>query len=398
MCKTGISAILAAVLLISCQPDISGNNMNNINRIISSVKQQWAPDRRVAIFSIEADDIDGIITLTGETNLPQALNDLMNQLNRIKINAIDNINVLPDNSLGENHFGIVRLSVANIRTRPAHSSELATQALLGTVVKILKKSSYWYLVQTPDDYLAWVDASGITKVDAKTVDNWKNIPKIIYLNDTGFAYSAPLRDSERISDLVSGDLLELLEESFEYYHVRFPDGRTAFVPNSEAGLFSNWLSVEPNVENIIRNARKYIGLPYLWGGTSTKNFDCSGFTKTVFYLNGIMLPRDASQQVHTGDLVDTEDGFDNLVPGDLLFFGKAATDTTRERITHVGLYMGDTEFIHASGLVKINSIDSTRSNFNKYRYDTYIRARRILTSLNDNGITLVRNHPAYILN
>ena len=397
MFKTILTAILVAGFLISCQPDRSGDNMNKINKIISSVKQQWAPDKRIAIFNIDSDETAGIITLTGETNLPEAHNDLIEQLKNNKINVIDNINVLPDKSLGEEHFGIIRLSVANIRTKPAHSAELATQALLGTVVKIYKKSSYWYLVQTPDDYLAWVDASGITLVTAKTADQWKKNPKILYLTDNGFAYSAPLRNSERVSDLVAGDLLELLEESFDFYHVRFPDGRTAYVPSSEADIFADWLTGEPDVNNIIRDARKYIGLPYLWGGTSTKNFDCSGFTKTVFYLNGVVLARDASQQVYTGHPIDTDDGFDNLVPGDLLFFGRAATDSTKERVTHVGLYMGDTEFIHASGLVKINSIDSTRSNFNKYRYDTFIRARRIMTSLNENGIRLVKDHPAYVL-
>ena len=365
MLKTILTAILVAGFLISCQPDRSGDNMNKINKIISSVKQKWAPGKRVAIFNIDSQETAGIITLTGETNLPEAHNDLIEQLKNNKINVIDNINTLPDNSLGEEHFGIIRLSVANIRSKPAHSAELATQALLGTVVKIYKK--------------------------------WKKNPKILYLTDNGFAYSAPLRNSERVSDLVAGDLLELLEESFDYYHVRFPDGRTAYVPSSEADIFADWLADEPDVNNIIRDARKYIGLPYLWGGTSTKNFDCSGFTKTVFYLNGVVIARDASQQVYTGHPVDTDDGFDNLIPGDLLFFGRAATDSTKERVTHVGLYMGDTEFIHASGLVKINSIDSTRSNFNKYRYDTFIRARRIMTSLNENGIRLVKDHPAYVL-
>lgn len=397
MIKTLLTTTIATALILSCQPNSHEHEMNKINEITNSVKQKWAPDKRVAIFNIDSQETAGIITLTGETNLPEAHNDLINQLKNNKINVIDNINTLPDNNLGEDHFGIIRLSVANIRSKPAHSAELATQALLGTVVKIFKKSSYWYLVQTPDDYLAWVDASGITLVTAKTADQWKINAKIIYTADYGFSYSAPRADAERISDLVAGDLLELLSDSFDYYKVRYPDGRTAFVPNSEADIFTDWLVSEPDVDNIICDARKYIGLPYLWGGTSTKNFDCSGFTKIVFYLNGIVLPRDASQQVYTGYPVDTEDGFDNLVPGDLLFFGKAATDSTRERITHVGLYMDDTEFIHASGLVKINSIDSTRSNFNKYRYDTFIRARRIMTSFNENGIQLVKDHPAYVL-
>ena len=397
MFKTILRVTLAAGFLISCQPDRSGDNMNKINNISSAVKHKWAPDKRVAIFNIDSQENAGIFTLTGETNLPEAHNDLIEQLKYNKINVIDNINILPDKSLGEEHFGIIRISVANIRSKPAHSAELATQALLGTVVKIYKKSSYWYLVQTPDDYISWVDASGIEIVDEPTADEWIASDKLLYQSDYGFAYSSPLTDSPRVSDLVAGDLVQLIEESFDFYKIGFPDGRTGFIPTSDALPFEAWLTgLEPMAENIVSDAKRFIGLPYLWGGTSTKNFDCSGFTKTIYYLNGVILQRDASQQVHTGDPVDTDNGFDNLLPGDLLFFGRAATDSTRERITHVGIYIGDTEFIHASGLVKINSLDPGRDNFNKYRYDSFIRARRILTSLDKNGIVQIENHPAYI--
>ena len=74
-------------------------------------------------------------------------------------------------------------------------------------------------------------------------------------------------------------------------------------------------------ESIVRCALKLIGLPYLWGGTSSKGVDCSGFSKTVYYLNGLILNRDASQQALHGMHVDLSEGYGQLRPGDLLFFG-----------------------------------------------------------------------------
>lgn len=392
-----IILMTALLVLGSCQKAQEINNMNEINQIITTSKHKWAPDKRIAIFNVSASKSDNVITLSGETNLPAAHDELLKSLESVTTTIEDQVVVLPEPALGANTYGIVRISVANIRSKPAHSAELATQALLGTVVKIYKKTSYWYLIQTPDGYIAWVDASGIEIVDEPTADEWIESEKLLYQSDYGFAYSSPLTDSPRVSDLVAGDLVQLIEESFDYYKIGFPDGRTGFIPISEAVSFTAWLTgLEPLAENIVSDAKRFIGLPYLWGGTSTKNFDCSGFTKTIYFLNGVILQRDASQQVHTGNPVDTDNGFDNLLPGDLVFFGKAATDSTRERITHVGIFIGDTEFIHASGLVKINSLDPGRDNFNKYRYDSFIRARRVLTSLDKNGIVQIENHPAYI--
>ncbi len=393
--STSIIPVLI-VLLIGCQSKNKVNEMENIDSIIAKVKQTWAPDKRVAIFKIENELVDSIQVLTGETNLESAHADLVKKLTKAKIKFDDQIKLLPSEELGEKHYGLVRISVANIRSEPAHSAELATQALLGTALKVYKKDSYWYLVQTPDGYISWVDASGIQLMTEQEKDDWIKADKIIYLEDSGYAFETTA-ENERVSDLVAGDLLILLDETEKHYAVEFPDGRTAFIPRGAAQPFDNWLKdTSPTPENLVADARRFIGLPYLWGGTSTKNFDCSGFTKTIYFLNGVVLARDASQQVHTGDPVDTEKGFEKLEVGDLLFFGRAATDSTSERITHVGIYIGDTEFIHASGLVKINSLDPTRSNFNQYRYDNFIRARRVLSSLNKNGIVMVKDHPAYV--
>jgi cell wall-associated NlpC family hydrolase len=112
-------------------------------------------------------------------------------------------------------------------------------------------------------------------------------------------------------------------------------------------------------------------------------------------MNGLVIPRDASQQVHTGELVDTDDGFDNLIPGDLLFFGREATKKKKEKVTHVAIYIGDSEYIHASGMVRVNSLDESRENFSEYRLKSFIRAKRIITSVNKNDIYTIKDHNFY---
>ena len=115
---------------------------------------------------------------------------------------------------------------------------------------------------------------------------------------------------------------------------------------------------------LVASAKKYLGVPYVWGGTSPKGFDCSGLMQYVCRQNGISLPRVAASQRNAGKYVSRA----NLQPGDLVFFGKGG------RITHVGMYVGNGNMIHApqtGDVVKISSINSS------YRVASYAGAVRV---------------------
>ena len=118
-------------------------------------------------------------------------------------------------------------------------------------------------------------------------------------------------------------------------------------------------------------------------------------TKTVYFLNGIILPRDASQQVNVGELIEVKNGWDNLQSGDLLFFGKKAEGDKKEKVTHVAIYIGDGDFIHAAGRVRINSLNPTKSYYSKYRDNSFIRAKRILSPVGKNGIERILENSFY---
>jgi gamma-D-glutamyl-L-lysine dipeptidyl-peptidase len=396
--KTDIKLILFIIIHLFAFNLIAQEKieMDKVKNIIEQVKDKYAPDKRVAIFNIETESSGGKYLLKGETNLPAAKEDLLNRLKGENYSFTDNIEMLPEEGLKDKIYGVVNLSVANLRSKPEHPEELSTQALLGTPLKVYKKKGGWHLVQTPDEYISWIDNSGFQLMTKPELDNWLNSEKIIYIKDYGFAYEQPDENLQRVSDLVIGGLLKYEGEENGFCKVTFPDNRTAFVKKDECEMFDEWLSSRnPTAENIINTAKMFMGIPYLWGGTSAKGFDCSGFTKIVCYLNGFVIPRDASQQVHTGVDVDTEKNPDKLQPGDFLYFGRKATPNSKERITHVAIYIGNGDYIHASGRVRINSFDKDNPNYNAYRDDSFVRAKRVLISIGSNGITTIENNKFY---
>jgi cell wall-associated NlpC family hydrolase len=156
-----------------------------------------------------------------------------------------------------------------------------------------------------------------------------------------------------------------------------PDGRIGFIGKENVELISKGLDTKEHEDLIISNALSMKGVPYLWGGNSSKGNDCSGFTQTVFKTAGIQLPRDARQQAQIGKLVKIE----NLEKGDLLFFGSG------ERVTHVAISMGGTDFIHQGskleGKVDIHSLDPESPIYNSYRKKTLLFAKRIIALSTD---------------
>jgi cell wall-associated NlpC family hydrolase len=367
-----------------------------VQKIYEQVKMVYAPDKRTTIFNVATLVKDGNVILKGETNLKNAKLELKKKLEEMNYRIKDSIQILPAKNLGENVFGIIKLSVANLRIKPSQTEEMVTQSLLGTPIKIYKSNNGWYLIQTPDEYIAWMEDDAIQPVNKRQYDKWIKSKRIIFTSDFGFSYINSDRNSQRVSDLVKGNLLKVLEEKLDYFKVEYPDRRIAFVHKKDCEPFDKWINnIKINPENIVRTAKTFMGIPYLWGGTSVKGVDCSGFTKSVYFLNGVLLPRDASQQANVGDFVTDKIDFNKLQSGDLLFFGDKKGLGKKENIKHVGIYIGDGEFIHSSGFVKINNLKKGKKDFSIQRLNTFIRAKRIITSLDKNGVYLIINHNAY---
>ncbi len=368
-------------MMYSC---VSGNENSTVSQWIEDLRAEVAPDKRIALWDLTfAND-----SLKGETDQLEGLDTLLSRMRDEKIEFTDAVTRLPDAALEGKTKALVTISVANIRSQPRHSAELATQALLGTPLSVLKKSDSWYLVQTPDRYLSWVDQAGIHLMTEPELEHWYREPKVVFNGFTGHALNSP-RNGERVTDLVAGNILTLIEESENYLHISLPDGRTGWIPSDSAQPWDLWTaSRSTSSENLIATAKTMMGVPYLWGGTSVKGVDCSGFTKTVFYLNGQIIPRDASQQVREGEEIDTAKDWDKLQVGDLLFFGSKATADRPERVVHVGMWIGDGQFIHSRGLVRISSFDPESPHYDEYELNRYLRTKRIINVPSENVLAV----------
>lgn len=371
--------------------------IKDFNSISKSVKSEFAPDRRDKTFEVSIEKTSKGYQILGSTTEAEAKEVLLSKLKEKNIEFEDNIVLLPDAELGETIYGVVSSSVGSFRYGSNYSAEMATQSLMGTPLRILEKESYWLRVITPEGYTAWITEGSVKRMNKTEYDAWKVSKRMVVTDHLTLFRSAPNKDADVVMDGVWGNIVEYMAQKGDYYQVKLPAGQEVFVPSKDVVFFDQWLaSRNPTPANIIKQAKQFLGFPYLWGGTSPKAMDCSGFTKTTYFLNGVVLKRDASQQAKTGENIEITGNFENLEMGDLLFFGSKATAERGERITHVGIYIEDGSFIHCATNVKINSLYPNADDY--YTGSTrLVRAQRMLGNQDKcPGITSIINHPWYL--
>jgi gamma-D-glutamyl-L-lysine dipeptidyl-peptidase len=155
--KYGLTILLLCIT-IAVKPQHGAGN--NLMVELQALQKQLVPDTRVAILHIEVQDTLNPV-LKGETDLPQAKVAIVEWFNNKGIAFVDSIRVLPDAVLGDKTWALASLSVSNLRALPSDASELVSQALMGTPMKVLDVQGNWYRVQTPDFYIGWMDAGGL---------------------------------------------------------------------------------------------------------------------------------------------------------------------------------------------------------------------------------------------
>ena len=228
-------------------------------------------------------------------------------------------------SLNKKLWFICNTGAASLHGRPDFNSPCITELVYGESAKINEKKSNWLNIDCEDGYNGWIHSFyGIESRSKKTSDHVIAFP----CSDGLFKPSLPF--GSRTKGSFSG----------------------SSPTNKKLGI-----------EKVVQILDNLLGIPYKWGGKTSLGFDCSGLVQSVLYVCGFMVPRDANQQKVF--FRNSEVTIHDSEPGDLHFFGKNGF------ASHVGLSIGNSDFIHSQGVVKVDSLNETSKIFNKNLFDIY---------------------------
>jgi cell wall-associated NlpC family hydrolase len=247
---------------------------------------------------------------------------------------------------------VVLQPVANLYSRPAEDADVVSQAIYGANVGILEQKDGWAHIRTADDYTGWTPLSALRAGQPYAAKG--RVAEVQSL----FAHIYREANVTRHAPVITVPFetkVEVIAEPKEqkWIQVRLPDDRPGWLQLGDVAFDPKPIGIP----EMIALSRRFLGLPYTWGGTSSYGYDCSGFTQMLCRRRGISIPRDAQPQAEWSGLVSVQRA--DLKPGDLLYFG-----SSEKRITHTGLYIGDGKFInattHETPMVRVDSLDEPR--------------------------------------
>ena len=262
-------------------------------------------------------------------------------------------------------IGVVESSGLRLRAKPNTDADIISTASYGDNVVVIRKVDDWYLVDYNLD-IGYMSADYITFKERENVELGDGKANTSAVN----MRSTPSSDGELLYQLPYGDTAYIIGLNCGWYKVQY-NGETGYIRSdllelTEKPIYNSASSSYVSLASqIINYSMNFLGTPYVWGGTTPSGFDCSGFTRYVYSNFGYGLNRTAAQQLGNGYAVSS------LEVGDLVFFGN--TYASSAAATHVGIYIGNNQFIHsAAGGVKITSLSDS------YYASRYVGARRIL--------------------
>ena len=240
-----------------------------------------------------------------------------------------------------------------------------TQALYGDEVALLKSSGNWVQIAVKDQaktnynsgYPGWVPKSHITEL----YPNYTDCSIAVVNAKIATLYNEP-KTTNKYMDISFSTILPVIKEEGNWLHVQTPANGVKYLLKENAKVHKNFASIpKPTQKNIVDSAKRYMGLPYLWAGTSAYGFDCSGLMYSVYKNHGILIPRDSFVQATHGTAVSRK----NMQPGDLMFF---AYQNGKGKVYHVGMYIGNGQMLHAPNSLRKVEIVSIEAQPYKKNY------------------------------
>jgi cell wall-associated NlpC family hydrolase len=248
---------------------------------------------------------------------------------------------------------IASSSVADVRRAPNHVSELVTQIIYGDAIKPLKEEGEWYLVRLDDGYIGWIRSWHLSDVSISKQKSYMDRAVHGVAVNHAAVLQSPEADALPVTDLVIGTAVAIADCGKRGWRaVELPDGKEGFV--AARSVEKTRVGKRISRDRLSSTGLRFLGIPYIWGGTTPKGFDCSGLIQRIYRLNGAVVPRDADLQSRFGaeKPATSSKAVQELATGDLIFFGKTA-----QQITHVAMCLSENLFLHAFGQVRVGSFD-----------------------------------------
>lgn len=325
--------------------------LSEINAIVAEVLKDRSLDSRTCYTSVLPTP-PSATSCVFECSEPEVLEEVRVRLaRRLGENAGPVRYVrLPNGDASFPELLISSSSVTDVRREPSHTAELVTQVICGDQLTPLKEEGDWFLTRVSDGYIGWVRSWHLRPTTGPQYESFRRRAGHRIRINVAQVFDRCDEDGIPVTDAVVGTALFASPGPKRGWRsVELADGRTGFI----RGRMIEPISAGGRVirKQLATTGLRFIGIPYLWGGTTPKGFDCSGLVQRVYGLHGVPIPRDSDQQARFGHRRPVGD-VERLRTGDLLFFGKKET-----RISHVAMYLSEGLFLHAYGQVKIGSLD-----------------------------------------
>jgi cell wall-associated NlpC family hydrolase len=277
-------------------------------------------------------------------------------------------------------YGFIRGEVVNVGEAPYKHvvSAAVTQARLAEPIKILQQDQGWYQIEMSDTYRGWVSPVEVVITDKEFWEHYQSSAMVLVTAHFTYIYTQPdfTPLNKDANSIVSGatlaTMLKLLATEDDHFHVLLPDGRDGYLSREHGMVITRFNEIpRRSIDAMLSLAKEFIGLPYYWAGTTPYGYDCSGFMQTMYKMNGVHLLRDADQQYEMGEVVEERA---KLEKGDMVFFS-----TYKEGPSHVGIYIGNDEYIHSGGKgIAINSFRPEAENYSEPLDKKYLGAKRLV--------------------
>jgi gamma-D-glutamyl-L-lysine dipeptidyl-peptidase len=245
---------------------------------------------------------------------------------------------------------VVLRPVVNMYSHPAEDADVVSQAIYGANVLLLEQKDGWAHIRTSDDYTGWSPMSALRAGEPYAVRGRVAETQSLF---THVYREASVTRHAPIVTVPFETRFEVIAEPADparWIQVRLPDDRPGWVQLGDVSFDARPLTVPET----IALSRRFLGLPYTWGGASSFGYDCSGFMQMLCRRRGLHLPRDAQPQAEWSGVTPVKR--EDVKPGDLLYFG-----SSEKHITHTGMYIGDGKFIDATTyetpMIRIDSLD-----------------------------------------